>query len=173
MVSEDVVSKWTCCCVFVVGLAVFVSGGDSSVSLSVLFQPTSADRCTVHTRRPCFCDTLVDVMLWLWTDGAAKKFNVLTVFVSGGDSSVSLNVTFRPTSADRCTADIYISIRHNMYEDSMVQLIGEGYVETITIDDISCTDHFNPPLMLPPPQAAADAVALGAGAEEEDEDMPG
>ena len=111
-------------------------------------------------------------MLWLWTDGAAKKFNVLTVFVSGSDSSVSLNVTFRPTNADRCTADIYISIRHNMYEDSTVQLIGEGYVETITIDDISCTDHFNP-LMLPPLQAAADAVALGAGAEEEDEDMPG
>ena len=64
-------------------------------------------------------------------------------------------------------ADIYISIRHNIYEDSIVQLVGEGYIETVTIDDISCTDDFDPPLM--PPTAAA-AVA---GDEDEEDDTPG
>jgi len=98
---------------------------------------------------------------------------VLKVFVSGGDCSVSLNVTFCPTSAERCTADIYISIKHNMYEDSIVQLIGEGYVETVTIDDVSCSDDFDPPLILPPPTAAIDADATTQNEEEEDEDMPG
>jgi len=100
-----------------------------------------------------------------------QKSNVLTVFVNGGDCSVSLNVTFCPTSAERCAAEIYISIRHNLYEDSVVQLIGEGYVETVTIDDVSCSDDFDPPLMLPPPAAAADAMVLDE--DEEDEDMPG
>jgi len=52
-----------------------------------------------------------------------------------------------------------------------VQLIGEGYVETVTIDDVSCSDDFDPPLMLPPPAAAADAMVLDE--DEEDEDMPG
>ena len=102
-----------------------------------------------------------------------QKSKVLTVFVNGGDCSVSLNVTFRPTSAERCTAEIYISIRHNIYEDSVVQLIGEAYVETVTIDDVSCSDDPDLPLMLPPLAAAdADATVL-KGVEEEDEDMPG
>jgi len=105
--------------------------------------------------------------MWLLI-GGVQKSNVLTVFVNGGDCSVSLNVTFRPTSAERSMAEIYISIRHNMYEDSTVQLIGEGYVETITIDDISCSDDFDPPLML-----AADGTVLEEVVEEEDEDMPG
>jgi len=97
-----------------------------------------------------------------------QKWKVLTVFVNGGDCSVPLNVSFRPTSAERFVADIYISIRHNIYEDSVVQLIGEGYVETVTIDDVSCSDDFDPPLM--PPAAAA---AVEEGAEEDEEDTPG
>ena len=104
----------------------------------------------------------------LWLRCTVRKSKVLTVFVNGGDCSVPVNVTFRPTAAERCMADIYISIRHNIYEDSIVQLVGEGYIETVTIDDISCTDDFDPPLM-PPPTAAA-AVA---GDEDEEDDTPG
>jgi len=101
--------------------------------------------------------------VWAWTD---VKQKVLTVFVNGGDCSVPLNVTFRPASADRFTADICISIRHNIYEDSFVQLIGEGYVETVTIDDVSCSDDFDPPLIPP-------AAAVEEDAEEDEEETPG
>jgi len=88
------------------------------------------------------------------------------VFVSGGDCPVPLNVTFCPTSAERSMASIYISIRHNIYEDTIVQLIGEGYVETVAIDDISCSDDFDPPLMPPP-------AAVEEGVEDEEDDTPG
>ena len=98
--------------------------------------------------------------------GADDEQKVLTVFVNGGDCSVPLNVTFCPTSAERYTADVYISIRNNIYEDSFVQLIGEGYIENVTIDDVSCSDDFDPPLV--PPAATAEE-----GAEEEEEDTPG
>ena len=103
-----------------------------------------------------------DIVLYC-VDVTENRWTVLTVFVNGGDCSVPLNVTFHPTSAERFTADIYISIRHNIYEDSVVQVIGEGYIETITIDDISCSDDFDPPLMLP---------ARDDG-DEHEEDTPG
>lgn len=76
-----------------------------------------------------------------------------------------IDVTFHPSSAERYIADMYVSIRHNIYEDGMVQLIGEGYIETVTIDDISCSDDFDPPLMTP--------AAAAEDAEEDDEGMPG
>jgi len=106
-------------------------------------------------------------LVCVYTD---NKYKVLTVFVNGGDCSVPLNVTFRPRSAERCTAEIYISIRHNIYEDTVVQVIGEGYVETITIDDISCSDDFDPPLLPPPPPATTDEEVAD---EEEEDDMIG
>ena len=93
-----------------------------------------------------------------------QKSNVLTVYVNGSDTSVPLEVTFRPTSAERCVADVYISIRHNIYEDSVVQLIGEGYVETVTIDDVICSDDFD----VPPSLSAADEAA-----EDDDDNTPG
>jgi len=104
-----------------------------------------------------------------------EKSNVLTVFVNGGDCSVSLNVTFRPRAAERSMVEVFISIRHNIYEHSIVQLIGEGYIETVTIDDVSCSDDFDPPLVLPPPTPAVATAAGGAveGGEEEEEDMRG
>ena len=110
-------------------------------------------------------------LLWLWSAGTGvRKSKVLTVFVNGGDCSTSLNVTFRPTSVERCMADIYISIRHNMYEDSLVQLVGEGYVETVTVDDVTCSDHLPLPLL---PAATDGGTPLAESVEEEDEDMPG
>ena len=109
-----------------------------------------------------YCTVLTSsYLVWLGTE---HKWKVFTVFVNGGDCSVPLNVTFRPTSAERFTADIYISIRHNIYEDSIVQVIGEGYIETVTIDDISCSDDFDPPLMPP---------VREEGVEEQEEDTPG
>jgi len=97
------------------------------------------------------------------------KSKVLRVTVNGGDCSVALNVTFCPLSTERCTANIYISIRHNIYDDTVVQLIGEGYLETITIDDLSCWDDFDPPLNPPPPPSALDED----DAVPEDGDTPG
>jgi len=101
----------------------------------------------------------------------AEKRKVLTVSVPGGDCSVPLSVTFRPAGAERYTADIYISIRHNIYDDSFVQLIGEGYVETVTIDDVSCSDDFDPPLVPAPVFSAAGEE--GAAIAGEEEDTPG
>jgi len=94
---------------------------------------------------------------------------VLTVFVNGGDCSVPLNVTFRPTAAERYMAHVYISIKHNIYDDSIVQVIGEGYIETVTIDEVSWSDDFDPPL-IPPPAALLDE---DADEEAEEDDTPG
>ncbi|XP_025115052.1 hydrocephalus-inducing protein-like isoform X4 [Pomacea canaliculata] len=49
----------------------------------------------------------------------------------------TFTVTFRPTQAQRSVAHIRMSVVDNQYEDSVVQLVGEGYQDDITLDNIT------------------------------------
>lgn len=50
------------------------------------------------------------------------------------------NVVFSPSSVQRSQAHIRISVIDNQYEDSIIQLVGEGYEDTITLDKIRSVD---------------------------------
>jgi len=64
-------------------------------------------------------------------------------------------------------------IRHNIYEDSFVQLIGEGYIETVTIDDVSCSDDFDLSLIPAPASIGAGEEGTAVTTADDEEDTPG
>lgn len=48
----------------------------------------------------------------------------------------TFDVVYSPTQPTKSQAAIQLSIEDNQYEDSVVQLIGEGYEDDITLDNI-------------------------------------
>ena len=53
---------------------------------------------------------------------------------------VSFHVNYRPVAVQRSQAHIRVSVIDNQYEDSIVQLVGEGYEDEISLDKIHGVD---------------------------------
>lgn len=54
--------------------------------------------------------------------------------------TVAFKVQFCPTSIQRSQAHVRIAVIDNQYEDSVVQLVGEGYEDEISLDKINSVD---------------------------------
>ena len=52
-------------------------------------------------------------------------------------------VSYTPAEAHRSQANIRLSVLDNQYEDTMLQLVGEGYVDDITLDNITKPTHLH------------------------------
>ena len=50
--------------------------------------------------------------------------------------SATFDVTFRPRIAQRSQGSIHLTVVNNQYEDSVIQLVGEGYEDEISLDNI-------------------------------------
>ena len=61
--------------------------------------------------------------------------HTLTVVVPTGKSA-EFSVEFTPSVASRLAGELKISVVDNPYEENAVQLIGEGYEDEVTIDNI-------------------------------------
>lgn len=59
------------------------------------------------------------------------------MIIDAGETA-TFNVVYRPVEAQRSQAHIRLSVVDNQYEDSTLQLVGEGYVDDITLDNITC-----------------------------------
>lgn len=51
-------------------------------------------------------------------------------------TSIEFEVQCKPTLADRVNGEIRFSVRDNPYEQNALQLLGEGYKEDVTIDNV-------------------------------------
>ncbi|XP_052229341.1 hydrocephalus-inducing protein homolog isoform X3 [Dreissena polymorpha] len=68
-----------------------------------------------------------------------RRPHTASVNVNVGET-VSFYVNFRPTSIQRSQAHVRVSVIDNQYEDSVIQLVGEGYEDEITLDKISSVE---------------------------------
>lgn len=50
--------------------------------------------------------------------------------------TATFEVIYRPSLPQRSQANLKITVVDNQYEDSVVQMIGEGFVDDITLDNI-------------------------------------
>ncbi|XP_067853715.1 hydrocephalus-inducing protein homolog [Heptranchias perlo] len=64
-----------------------------------------------------------------------KESCMLTIKLNSGEEAKFV-VTFQPTLAQRLEGALYLSVFNNQYEDTIVQLVGEGYQDDITLDNI-------------------------------------
>ena len=69
-------------------------------------------------------------------DGEGRKRpHAASVIINPGEQA-TFNVIFRPTSTQRSQANIKLTVINNQYEDSVIQMVGEGYEDDITLDNI-------------------------------------
>ncbi|XP_013405663.1 hydrocephalus-inducing protein [Lingula anatina] len=68
-------------------------------------------------------------------DDGLKRPHTASVVVNV-EESASFDVIFKPTLAQRSTAHVRLAVVDNQYEDSVIQLVGEGYEDDITLDNI-------------------------------------
>ncbi|XP_033116735.1 hydrocephalus-inducing protein homolog isoform X2 [Anneissia japonica] len=64
-----------------------------------------------------------------------KRPHTASVII-GVDECANFDVVFKPSEPTRCTGTIRVSVMDNQYEDTIVQLVGEGYQDEITLDNI-------------------------------------
>ncbi|XP_046359897.2 hydrocephalus-inducing protein homolog isoform X3 [Haliotis rufescens] len=68
-------------------------------------------------------------------DGARKRPHTASVVVGIGEEA-TFDAIFKPKAAYRSQAQIRLSVIDNQYEDSVILLVGEGYEDDITLDNI-------------------------------------
>ena len=75
--------------------------------------------------------------------GAAdsRRPHTASVIINVGERA-HFQVVFRPTLPQRSQANIRLSVVSNQYEDSVIQLVGEGYHDDITIDNIRSLESY-------------------------------
>lgn len=64
-----------------------------------------------------------------------NKTNRISVVVPMGHSA-EFRVEFTPSSSGRHVGELKLSVMDNPYEEGLIQLIGEGYEDDVTIDNI-------------------------------------
>lgn len=69
-----------------------------------------------------------------------KRPHTASVIVNVGETAAFV-VIYRPTLAQRSQAHVRLSVVDNQYEDSIIQLVGEGYIDDITISNITSTPN--------------------------------
>ena len=67
-------------------------------------------------------------------DGTRKP-HTASVIINVGEKA-AFDVVFAPKAIQRSQAHVRLSVVNNQYEDSVVQLVGEGYQDDITVDNI-------------------------------------
>jgi len=75
----------------------------------------------------------------LYTTEATKRPHTASVIVNVRESAM-FDVIFKPNDVQRSQAHIRLTVIDNQYEDSIIQLVGEGYEEEITLDNIHSVD---------------------------------
>ncbi|KAM9301954.1 hydrocephalus-inducing protein homolog [Gastrophryne carolinensis] len=72
-----------------------------------------------------------------WSESAqqGRRPHIASLILHPGDTT-EFDVTFCPTEAMRCDCALQLSVLDNQYERSVVQLVGEGYLEELTLDNI-------------------------------------
>ncbi|KAM5208569.1 hydrocephalus-inducing protein homolog isoform 3-T4 [Hipposideros larvatus] len=65
----------------------------------------------------------------------AKKAHTASLVVSPGDTA-EFDVVFHSQKVGRMTGIIHLSVINNQYEDTVIHLVGEGYEDDITLDNI-------------------------------------
>ncbi|KAK7505819.1 hypothetical protein BaRGS_00003090 [Batillaria attramentaria] len=65
-----------------------------------------------------------------------KRPHTASVVINVGEAA-TFDAVYHPTQAQRSQAHVRLSVIDNQYEDSIVQLVGEGYIDEITLDNIS------------------------------------
>ena len=76
--------------------------------------------------------------MYTLSDGSRRP-HTASVNVGVGEK-VAFNAVFVPQNIQRSQAHIRVSVIDNQYEDSIIQLVGEGYEDEISIDRIGCVD---------------------------------
>ncbi|KAK6174452.1 hypothetical protein SNE40_017727 [Patella caerulea] len=71
---------------------------------------------------------------------AKKKPHTASVVVNVGESATFEGI-FKPSASQRYQAHVRLSVIDNQYEDSVIQIVGEGYEDDITIDNIQTVIH--------------------------------
>lgn len=69
-----------------------------------------------------------------------KRPHTASVIVGVGETA-SFTVTYKPTAVQRSQAHIHLMVVDNQYEDSVIQVVGEGYQDDITLDNIHSVDN--------------------------------
>ena len=72
------------------------------------------------------------------SDGSRRP-HTASVNVGVGET-VAFNAVFLPQAVQRSQAHIRVSVIDNQYEDSILQLVGEGYEDEISLDKIGCVE---------------------------------
>ena len=81
---------------------------------------------------------IIDEKLYLMLSVSAWNSSVYTTSVRLKiGETVTVNVTFCPAETGHYHAYVRLSVMDNSYEDSMLKLVGEGYVDSITLSNIS------------------------------------
>ncbi|XP_073911808.1 hydrocephalus-inducing protein homolog [Castor canadensis] len=65
----------------------------------------------------------------------AKKAHTASLVVTPGDIA-EFDVFFHPQKVGRMTGIIHLSVINNQYEETIIHLVGEGYKDDITLDNI-------------------------------------
>lgn len=65
----------------------------------------------------------------------SRKPHAASVIVNVGENA-HFDVIFCPNAVQRSQAYIRLTVVGNQYEDSVVQLVGEGYQDDVTIENI-------------------------------------
>ena len=50
--------------------------------------------------------------------------------------TATFDVFYKPMTAQRSQGHLRLSVIDNQYEDSVVQMVGEGYIDDISLDNI-------------------------------------
>ncbi|CAH1779299.1 unnamed protein product [Owenia fusiformis] len=69
------------------------------------------------------------------TGETSRLPHTASVIVNVGDTA-NFEVIYGPTASVRSQGNIRLSVVNNQYEDSIVQIVGEGYEDDITLDNI-------------------------------------
>ncbi|XP_070253950.1 hydrocephalus-inducing protein homolog isoform X4 [Myotis yumanensis] len=65
----------------------------------------------------------------------AKKAHTASLVVLPGETA-EFDVVFQARNVGRMTGTIHLSVRNNQYEDTIIRLVGEGYEDDITLDNV-------------------------------------
>lgn len=66
---------------------------------------------------------------------AAKKAHTASLVVLPGETA-EFDVVFQAQHVGRMTGKIHLSVIDNQYEDTVIHVVGEGYEDDITLDNI-------------------------------------
>ncbi|XP_068116429.1 hydrocephalus-inducing protein homolog [Hyperolius riggenbachi] len=76
---------------------------------------------------------------WTAAEETGRRPHTASLILRPGDTA-EFDVVFSPSEAQRCECGLQLSVMDNQYEKSSVQLVGEGYMEDLTLDNIYSPD---------------------------------